>query len=163
MLAILGAVTGDDCRDHATTRHRRPVDIVPFEAWHLQWLKIQASQSATWMPLTLAYGQALKGAGPCYSAFAGADVIACAGVMNFWEGRAMVWSLLSDQMPEYRKVIHRAVKNFLNGCVVRRLECTIDPRSEAAKRWATHLGFRYESTMPGYTPLGETQELWVRF
>ena len=114
------------------------------------------------MPLTLAYGEALKTAGPCYSAFVGADVIACAGVMQFWTGRAMVWSLLSDQMPTYRKAIYKGIKSFLDGYQCRRLECTIDPRSDRAKRLARHLGFTYESTMPGYTPLGDTQEMWVR-
>ena len=122
MLAVLGAVTGDDRGIDAATRHPRPVDIVPFEAWHLQWLTLQASQDPTWVPLTYDYGLALKTAGPCHTAFVGASVIACAGIVRYWEGRAAAWALLSDQMPEYRKAIHKAVKAFLAGFECRRLD-----------------------------------------
>jgi len=113
--------------------------------------------------LTTQYGRALETAGPCYSAFAGSQVIACAGVVELWSGRAQVWSLLSDQMPHYRRAIHKAVKTFLMGYRVRRLECVVDPRSEASIRWATHLGFdRRESLMASYTPTGEDQLMMVR-
>ncbi len=112
--------------------------------------------------LTAQYGRSLELSGPCYSAFAGSAVIACAGVVELWSGRAQVWSLLSVQMPQYRKTIHRAVKTFLMNYCVRRLECVVDPRSETALRWARHLGFRYESTMQGYTPLGDDQLMYVR-
>lgn len=112
--------------------------------------------------LTPAYGRSLQQAGPCYSAFVGNQVIACAGIVEIWTGRAQVWSLLSDQMPQYRKTIHRAVQQFLAGYRVRRLECIVDPRSAAAVRWARHLGFKYESTMRRYTPGGEDQFMMVR-
>jgi len=90
------------------------------------------------------------------------DVVACAGIVEFWPGRAQVWSLLSDQMPRYRKTVHRAVKTFLDGYRVRRLECVIDPRSETALRWAQHLGFQVEYLMRGYTPNGDDQLMCVR-
>ncbi len=116
-----------------------------------------------WSPLlTTQYGSALQGAGPCYSAFCGDQVLACCGVVEFWAGRAQVWSLLSVWMPQYRKTIHKAVKTFLAGYRVRRLECVVDPRAEAAMRWATHLGFHVEGTMRAYTPNGDDQLMYVR-
>jgi hypothetical protein len=120
-------------------------------------MNLQASQVSLSPMLTTQYGRALETAGPCYSAFA------CAGVVELWNGRAQVWSLLSDQMPHYRRAIHKAVKTFLSGYRVRRLECVVDPRSEASIRWATHLGFnRRESLMASYTPTGEDQLMLVR-
>lgn len=134
---------------------------MPFEAWHLEWLTLQTAQA--WLALTPQYGLDLKQAGPCFSAFAGPTVIACAGVMTFWPGRAQVWSLLSNQLPCYGGVIHRAVVRFLRGYDVARLECTVDPLHPQAVEWAKRLGFRYESTMPKYSPIGTTMDLYVRF
>jgi RimJ/RimL family protein N-acetyltransferase len=136
--------------------------VVPFQAWHLEWLNLQASQHMLSASLTVQYGRSLEGAGPCYSAFCGARVVACAGIVEFWAGRAQVWSLLAEEMPQYRKAIHRAVKGFLETYRVRRLECLVDPRSEPSMRWATHLGFHVEHLMRAYTPHGDDQLMYVR-
>jgi hypothetical protein len=112
--------------------------------------------------LTQTYGHSLAVAGPCYSAFVGSQVIACAGVVEFWTGRAQVWSLLSDQFPAYRKSVHRAVKTFLAGYRVRRLECVIATDSPRALNWAQHLGFRVEHRMAQYNPDGSDQLMLVR-
>lgn len=136
--------------------------MVPFEPWHLLSLALQPSQQTLRYTLTMAHGQGLKAAGPCQSALVGLDVVACAGVIEFWPGRAQAWALLSDQFPSHVKTVHRAVKAFLDGYQVTRLECLVDPRHPATIRWAKRLGFTYESTMPKYTPHGDTQEMWVR-
>jgi hypothetical protein len=135
---------------------------VPFEPWHFAWLAVQEGQQPLWTPLTPEYGVAMQQGGPCFSAFVGTDVIACAGVLHLWNGRAQVWSLLSDRMPEFAKPIHKAVKDFLTGFRVRRLECTVDPQSERAIRWAEHLGFRQEGFLSRFTPNGDDQLMMVR-
>lgn len=112
--------------------------------------------------LTPRYGDALEKAGPCFSAFAGESVIACAGVLEIWPGRAQVWSLLSEDVGMYGFRVHLAVKRFLNAYRCRRLECVIDPRSARAIAWATALGFRREGFMEAYTPNGDDQDLYVR-
>lgn len=135
---------------------------MPFEAWHLDWITLQDSQVSLSSTLTHEYGRSLEGAGPAYTAFVGLEVVACAGIVKLWEGRAMVWSLLSIHMPHYRKSVHKAVKGFLDGYRVRRLECLVDPRSEAAQRWAMRLGFHVEHLMTAYTPGGDDQLMMVR-
>ncbi len=112
--------------------------------------------------LTERYGQQLQSMGPCFTAFAGTTVIGCAGVLQYWTGRGQVWSLLSDQLPRYRKGIHAAVKTFLLTAPWRRLEWVLDPEFVRAVDWAKRLGFSYESTMPAYGPNGELQDLYVR-
>lgn len=135
---------------------------MPFEPWHLRWLHLQPTQAALSSMLTLEHGEAIAKAGPCFSAFVGQEVIACAGIIHFWPGRAQVWSLLSESMPLYYRVIHRAVKGFLQDYPMTRLECIVDPRHEAAMRWADHLGFTRESLMKGYDPQGHDQWMYVR-
>ncbi len=138
------------------------LDLVPFETWHLEWLNLQETQQVLSPLLTAHYGRSLQGAGPCYSAFFGHQVIACAGVVELWKGRAQVWSLLSESMPRYRKTIHHAVKSFLKGYRVKRLECVVDPRDDKAMRWAEHLGFHVEHRMRAYNPDGSDQLMYVR-
>ena len=133
---------------------------MPFEPWHLEWLTDTTAQA--WLGKDLTYGAMLQKAGPCYTAFAGDQVIACAGVLPIWEGRAQAWSLLSTALPQYVMGVHRGVKRFLDTYPIRRLECTVDPRSATAIRWAERLGFVREGTMPGYTPQGDTMDLYAR-
>lgn len=89
-------------------------------------------------------------------------VVACAGVILCWADRAQAWSMLSAEIGTHVVSIHRAVARFLAAYPVRRLECTVDPRSAAAVRWVTRLGFQYEGTMAAYTPLGDTMDLYAR-
>lgn len=163
MLAIQRATAGDGTLDHASDDDAGPtVDIVPFEAWHLMQLNLQPSQLSLSYTLTMEHGTSLVKAGPCYSAMVGVEVIACAGVIEFWPGRSQAWALLSDVFPAHVKSVHKAVRDFMRSYKVDRLECVIDPRNENTIRWAEHLGFEYESTMRRYTPSGDTQVMMVR-
>ena len=112
--------------------------------------------------LTQAYGEQVQQAGSCFTAFDGTLVIACAGIVNCWRGRAQVWSLMSEHLPKYRKAIHKAVSRYLAAHPIRRLELTLDPEFSRAVAWAKRLGFTYESTMPAYGPNGELQDMYVR-
>ena len=134
--------------------------MVPFEPWHLSWLTDTTEQA--WIARTPDYARALKDGGPCFTAFAGMRVVACAGIVPYWEGRVQAWSILSADVGAYAMGIHRAVRRFLDTYPARRIECSIDPRSETAVRWATRLGFEYEGTMRGYTPSGDTMDLYAR-
>lgn len=138
--------------------------IEAFEPWHLCWLALQPEQAPMKPFLTYEYGCQVQRAGECFTAFAETTVIACAGVVNCWQGRAEVWSLMSEHLPLYRKGIHQAVKRFLDHKMLsmRRLELTLDPEFPRAVQWAKRLGFVYESTMPLYGPNGELQDMYVR-
>lgn len=133
--------------------------MVPFEPWHLTWL-VETTASA-WLGKDLVYGRSLQNGGPCFTAFAGMEVVACAGVVQQWEGRAQAWSLLSVMHMTYKKSLFLAVKRFLDHYPMRRVECTVDPRSVQAKNWAKHLGFTYEGLARKYTPHGDDMELWA--
>jgi RimJ/RimL family protein N-acetyltransferase len=163
MLARESTVSGHDLRDHAGSGPSRTLTIEPFEPWHLLWLGLQPEQAPMRPILTYEYGVAVQKAGQCFTAFDGPVVIACAGLVNCWYGRAQVWSLMSEHVPNgYGPLVHRAVTRFLNQCTIRRLELTVDPDFARAVAWARRLGFTYESTMPAYGPQGETQDLYVR-
>lgn len=146
-----------------TTEHDQPaVDIVPFEPWHLDWLQRAPSQGAAFPPVTMTHARALQVAGPSFSAFVGAHVVACAGVVEFWQGRSQVWAMVAEDLARYQEPIEEAVTRFLEGYSVRRVECVIDPRAQFALEWASRVGFVFESEMKGYTPGGDDQLMLVR-
>ena len=135
---------------------------MPFESWHLSVMQLRQEQQVVAVDLTPEYCRALAGAGEAFSAWAGPDLIAVAGVVHFWPGRAQVWSLMSWRIREYGGVIHRYVKRYIQRHPVRRLECIIDPRFPASETWAQRLGFVFESRMKGYGYHGQDMNMYVK-
>lgn len=163
MREVHGRVAGDSVERDSPAGHIGHIDVVPFEAWHLQNFSLREEQKIVAVDLTPDYAKALQHAGPCFSAWAGYEVIAVAGVVSFWPGRAQVWALMSDQINAYGWVIHRHVVRYLSGCFVRRLECVIDPRFQESAAWAIRLGFKKECTMPRYGVHGQDMDMYVRY
>lgn len=105
---------------------------------------------------------ALEKSGNGFSAFDGDNVIACAGIVVFWEGRAQVWAIMSRYIGCYAFTVHRAVKRYLRAYRCARLECIIDPTFTRSVEWARRLGFSFESVMPKYGMGGDTMHMFVR-
>ena len=112
--------------------------------------------------LTEEYAKSLELAGPCFSAWAGPELIAVAGVVEFWPGRAQVWALMSSRITEYGGLVHRRVVQYLKSYHVRRLECIIDPRFPDSSLWAVRLGFFFESKMKAYGFHGQDMDMYVK-
>jgi RimJ/RimL family protein N-acetyltransferase len=162
MLADSSTLTGNDPQCDAADEHGRPIDILPFAAWHLNELRLQPEQWDTAPQLTPEYGRALEQAGGGFSAFEGLECIGAAGIVVLWPGRAQVWALMTPRMRARQGYISRVVRRHIKQCTVKRLECIIDPMFIASVAWATWLGFRYESTMPYYGVDGRTMDMYVR-
>lgn len=112
--------------------------------------------------LTEGYGQALANAGGGFTAFDGMDVVAMAGIVKIWQGRAMTWALITPKIKDRVVIIHRAVYRYIQRYRCARLECVIDPQFPESVEWARRLGFRYESTMPRYAIDGRSMDMYVR-
>lgn len=77
-----------------------------------------------------------------------AKPFACAGVLPYWENRALVWSFLSaDVAPANFWAVHAAARQFLDGLPFRRLEAAVDVGFENGHRWMKALGFRVEAPL----------------
>jgi RimJ/RimL family protein N-acetyltransferase len=90
--------------------------------------------------------------------------VACAGALEFWENRALVWSWLSDDVTarDFR-VVHGYAKRFLEGLPFRRLEAAVDVGFEAGHRWVKALGFRCEAPrMEAFEIDGRDSALYAR-
>lgn len=140
--------------------------VVPFESWHLDLLKMQAAQDyiSQWISADV---KAMLGS---TNAFTGIDedrheILACAGVLELWEGRGVAWAMLADGIGSRFVPIHKAVARYLEAASLRyrRLEATIDIGFSPGVRWVKLLGFKLETPlMEKYLPDGGDAAMYVR-
>lgn len=122
-----------------------------FKPEHLENLVLQPAQE--YARATLAekgYGDSLAKF-DAFSALDGARVIACAGVIPVGEGRGEAWALIArDIGARGMHELHYAVRRYLKGSDLRRVEACCDATFEQAHRWLMLLGFSYEGPLRKY-------------
>lgn len=90
-------------------------------------------------------------------------IIACAGVVELWHGRAEAWAVLHSDCKREFLGVHNAVKRFLESCPIRRIEAAVALGFHAGHRWANQLGFQLECPrLRSYSPEGADMALYVR-
>lgn len=138
------------------------MQVVPFQADHLEQLPLQDSQMHLSGWVSEEQGIVLEGS-PSYTAIHDGEPIAVAGILPCWHGRAIAWAFLSDMGANHFISVHRAVKKFLDGCYVHRIEMSVDCDFPEAHRWAEMLGFKMEAErMSAYSPDGRDCALYAR-
>lgn len=136
--------------------------IVPFKSEHLHDLHLQDAQSMFYDKFSPGYGRALEDHGNGWTALIDERPIACAGLIEQWEGRALAWALLANDIQPYFVRITRAVRRALEMANYRRIEAHVDAEFGAGCRWADMLGFAVESKMRAFTPNGRDAFQYVR-
>lgn len=136
--------------------------IVTFKPSHLERLLLQPAQEGM-RPVMQdpSYGLSLARSGPCYAAVSGDEVLACAGLIPQWPGRAVAWALIGADAGRCFVGLHRAVKRALDMHEYRRVETGVASDFEAGHRWARMLGFTREGRMRAYTPDGRDCDLYA--
>jgi len=140
------------------------MDIIPLKAEHLAQIDLQDGQQYLSSYLTPEMGMALERQDWSFTGVCNGVVMGCAGVIPMWQGRGVCWAYLSNQAEgrDFVKV-HRAVKRFVDGIYLQRLEMTVDCEFEPGHRWAEMLGFELEcERMRAYRPDGGDCSLYAR-
>lgn len=136
--------------------------VVPYKAEHMKALRLQQAQlcNLNWMPVDQAVQLERVVA---FTALDGDEVLACAGVLELWEGRGAVWAFLSENIGHRMVAVHRAVRRYFDVLDFRRLEAEVAIDFEQGHRWMRLLGFELESPrMRSYFPDGSDAALYVR-
>lgn len=118
---------------------------VPFEVEHYARMGVQPAQQ--WMK-TGFRPEDLKTLENDYAVtlMVDGEPAACAGAVEYWPGRALVWAVLGDAVDaQFFPVLHREAKLFLDGLPMARLEAAVDCDFDAGHRWAKALGFKVEA------------------
>lgn len=136
--------------------------IVPFKAEHLAKLSLQSAQLSASESLTNPeYAKMLEGT-QAWSLIDGDEVLACAGLMQVWNGRSVGWALMSRNAGRKFMEIHRNVAAAIRMCQDRRVEIAVDSEFPEGKRWAVLLGLTFEGRMRGYGTDGRDHDLYAR-
>ncbi len=127
--------------------------IVAFDPAHIDMLDVQDAQridAERRAVLSSDYGRA-------WTAEVDGEPIACAGLIEVWEGRAYAWALIGRNAGPWMAAITRAVRRALDVAPFRRVEMAVDATFEAGNRWALLLGFTRETDKPlrCYLPSGD--------
>lgn len=138
------------------------MQIVPLTRAHLDQIEAQGNQEyvSSWM--TPAIKEQLEQS-LAFAAVEGDQVLGCGGMVEYWEGRAAAWAILSGKCGKQFMAIHRAVKKFFELHQPNRLEAVTDATFGPGHRWLQMLGFTLETEqMPGYLPNGNAAAMYVR-
>lgn len=139
------------------------IEIVAFRPEHLTRLRLQATQASAQSLLTIDHGEQIASCrGIARSAMLDGEPLACAGLIELWQGRAYAWAYIAEHAKNHFKAVHRAVNSALTASNWRRIEMAVDVRDPGAKRWASHLGFEFEGVARKWTTDGRDVEIWAR-
>lgn len=134
--------------------------MVEFRPVHLARMRAQIAQRDE-----LEHPEAMTGAfGYAWTALDDGEPMACAGVVEVWQGRAYAWALLSEHAGRHMLALTREIRFRLARLPFRRVEMAVDAGFDAGARWARMLGFRLETPEPmrGYLPHGHDAFLFAR-
>lgn len=140
--------------------------ITAFQPEHLKELRLQPAQA--WMQPFVdepTYAETLMRA-DSYTVFLGGSVVAIAGLMTIWPGRAHLSALVADAFADGSSFVrlHRETLRRIQASPITRIEATVDDAFEEGHRWLKLLGFKLETPlgMRGYMPDGRTSYLYAR-
>ena len=135
----------------------------PFQPRDLEAIVLQEAQ-AYMQPLLAepGYGEAMQAGGPAWTLEDAGRVLVCCGLLHLWENRSVAWSLVAQEAGRGFTRVFRHMRQKLDACGVRRVECTVDPGFDQGHRLARMLGFEYEGLMRAYLPDGRDACLYGR-
>lgn len=112
------------------------------------------------------HGPAMLAAGPCWTALHDGTVLACAGLVLHWRGRAGTWCMISADMPRrawpwLHKQIARRLPDAMRQLALRRVEAEALTGWQPGQRWLHLLGFQPEGTAPAFGHDGSDFDRWA--
>lgn len=126
------------------------MDVIPFKVEHILALRgrLQPMQTAHNEQCTPEFGAQMERLGNTWTGIVDGEVVACAGVIQLWSGRAHLWAYLSEDAGKHMRAITRAVLRKLDEMPFVRYEAEIAQQFPAAHRWVRMMGFRCETQAP---------------
>lgn len=138
------------------------MEVRPFRPSDFLEIQLQPMQArVTFTGQTLEHAQGLAQSDESFTAVAGSEVIACIGVIRYWEGRRFIWGYLAESAGRCLRPLTREVKRWLTERGQGRIETAIDPQFANSVQWARLLGFEREGTMREWIP-GKDFDLYAR-
>lgn len=139
------------------------IEVVKFQKEHFKALDEDAQTAYLNSYFTEAHQTALENQPYSYTLMAGEKIIACAGVMEYWPGRAEAWVIFNQNCRKEFMAAHTIFKRFIRVCPIRRIEAAVEVSFKNGHRWMRTLGFTKEAEcMEAYLPGGGDCALYAR-
>jgi len=137
--------------------------IISFQPNHILQLSLQEKQQEVSQEVNLEYGRGLLEAGPAVTGMDGDRVVFCGGKARQWEGRYILWAMLSKESSKHMLAATRAAKRFIalqeDGS---RLEAIVRSDFDQGHRWAHMLGLKWHHHEEQFLPGGYDADIYVR-
>lgn len=139
------------------------MELIQYKPEHLGNLLEQEATAYLKPYLGEGHAEALANLKYAYTMVEGDSVMGCAGLTEYWPGRAETWAILNPECKKHFLAMHNIVKRFLNAVPHRRIEAIVDRSFQAGHRWVKALGFHVEADLlKGYRPDGGDCTLYAR-
>jgi hypothetical protein len=136
--------------------------LVLFDPEHVTRIKLQPRQCEMFGNMTLDYARGLSAMGPALSGIHDGEVIFCGGCAKLWEGRIMLWSLLSLESGKHMLTIVKAAKRML-AVQDGRVEAAVVSDYEEAHRLVKACGLTWHHREEQFYPGKVDADVYVRF
>lgn len=136
--------------------------IVPMKPEHITEIKVQKKQLEIIGCFSIPYAMELMALGPAFAGLRGNEVVGCGGVAKLWEGRYMLWSILSESAGPHMLAIIRATKRLLR-TQTGRVEAVVRSDFTEAHRLVKMCGLRWHHHEEKFLPGGLDADIYVRF
>lgn len=133
--------------------------VVPFEPKHLRAIDLQDAQidvDKTVIPPGLMSGL-------CVTFLLPDKVLLCCGVTDIWNGRSVLWAVVSKHARSHMLIMTRRIEEWLRSRPGHRFEIIIKPEFTNGIRWAMLLGFEFNCYERRFLPNGGDAVVYVRF
>jgi hypothetical protein len=134
-------------------------EVVPFTPDHIEAMRVQDAQK---LPSREQREAMAAPFGRAWTALVDGHPVACAGMVELWEGRAYAWGLIGEDAGPWMRRITRAIRSALGSAGYRRVEIAVDAQFGAGCRWAHLLGFELEALAKAYMPNGRDAFIYSR-
>lgn len=136
--------------------------IVPFQAWHLAWLKESGLAEGGDFEVGREIVQGLERQNS-WTAVVDDEPIACGGTVLIWPGRNSAWAYLNVKSAQHMLFLTRCAEIVL-AKAQGRIEMTVRIDFDAGHRWARMLGFHIETPyLVAYGPEHEPHRGYLRY
>lgn len=140
-------------------------NIVPLKKEHLKSLLAQPMNEKDRRLFDDEFIQGLEDTGAFITMVYDGKVMACGGITPYWTGRGEVWTMFSEESKKYFVPTFRMIKWWLHQQLksnYRRIELSVFPEDERARRRAEMLGFKCETERAKkYLPTGEDCSIYA--
>lgn len=138
------------------------IEVRAAEVKDIHDIDIQDAQKGLLLCADADYAESLVLSKVAITILDGDEILAVIGAQEMWEGRGVVWSLLSKNARNHMAAITKICLSALETSMFWRLELHVEAGFVAGERWARMLGFKKDCYLARFLPNGNDATLWSR-